>query len=146
MESATFREILLAMSQENVEIVRRLYDAWNADDMAVLADLLDAEFEWRPVLGTAGARATVYRGPDGFLAYRDETEEVVGHIRAEPASFEPYGDLVFVRLIARVQGSRSGVETSARLFHLWALRDGTVVRGTSFERESEALEAAGLQK
>ena len=48
------------MSQENVEIVRRGYESWNRDDMEAGLRDLDPEIEWRPRLGTAGVRATVY--------------------------------------------------------------------------------------
>ena len=70
------------MSQENVEIVRRGYESWNRDDMETGLRDLDPEIEWRPRLGTAGVRATVYHGHEGVLAYK---REVRGGARPDPS-------------------------------------------------------------
>ena len=34
------------MSQENVEIVRALYEAWNRDDFEAWLSLIDPDVEW----------------------------------------------------------------------------------------------------
>ena len=39
------------MSQENVEVVRRAYEAWNAGDMDAVRERLDPGIIWRPVEG-----------------------------------------------------------------------------------------------
>ena len=54
------------MSQENVEIVQRAVEAWNADDLDAFLAELDADVEWHPAIepGLEG-KATIYRGPDG---------------------------------------------------------------------------------
>jgi hypothetical protein len=36
------------MSQENVETVQRVVDAWNADDLDAFLPELDADLEWHP--------------------------------------------------------------------------------------------------
>ena len=48
------------MSQENVEIVRRVFDAFNRRDIAAFLELLDPDVEWVPVL--AVLEGSVYRG------------------------------------------------------------------------------------
>ena len=48
------------MSQENVEIVRRAFEAFNRRDMTAFLDLLDPDVEWVPILAVLEGR--VYRG------------------------------------------------------------------------------------
>ena len=51
------------MSQENVEIVRRVSDAYNRRDLGAMLDELHPEIEWHPWLQLQlGGAATVYRG------------------------------------------------------------------------------------
>jgi ketosteroid isomerase-like protein len=54
------------MSQENVEVVRRVYDAWNAGDMTALRDLCDLDVvmhhrEGWPEAGPSVGREAVMR-------------------------------------------------------------------------------------
>jgi|SRR5215211_7182659 len=134
------------MSQENVEIVRRGYDAWNRNDMKGGLWDLDPEIEWRPRLGTAGVRATLYRGHEGVLAYKREVEEALGAIQVDVLSIEDLGDHVLAHIRASGQGSASGVQVEAEGFHLWAIHAGRAVRFTTYDRRDEALEAAGLRE
>ena len=54
------------MSQENVEIVRRVSDAYNRRDVGAMLDELHPEVEWHPWLQLQlGGGATVYRGHEG---------------------------------------------------------------------------------
>jgi hypothetical protein len=54
------------MSQENVEIVRRVSDAYNRRDVGAMLDELHPEIEWHPWLQLQlGGAATVYRGHQG---------------------------------------------------------------------------------
>ena len=55
------------MSQENVETVRRVFDAFNRRDIAAFLELLDPDVEWRPVLPVVlGGEATVSRARSSF--------------------------------------------------------------------------------
>jgi ketosteroid isomerase-like protein len=127
---------------ENVENIRRGYEAWNGNDTdGVLRDL-DPEIEWRPRLGAAGVRATLYRGHEGVLAYKREVEEALGVIEVDVLSIEDLGDHVLVHVCARGQGSASGVQVEAEAFHLWTMNAGNAIRFTTYDRRDEALEAA----
>src|ERR1700720_3096204 len=91
------------MSNEDVEIITRMYQAWNIGDMDTLADVFDAEGEVRPALSTFLA-STVYRGHDGVAAWYAETFEPWAEMRAEPQRFVDAGErtVVVVGLLARV--------------------------------------------
>ena len=49
------------MSEENVEIVRNLIDAWNEHDEGLSASYLADDIEWAPA-GPAAVDRVVYRG------------------------------------------------------------------------------------
>jgi hypothetical protein len=74
------------MSQEDRELMRRMYRAWNDGDMDALADVFDADVEVRPAL-SAFLAGTVYRGHDGVAAWYAETYEPWAKLRAEPRRF-----------------------------------------------------------
>ena len=50
--------------RENVELVRRAYDAWNRDDMDACLALMDPEVEWHTT-GRLPDVEPVYRGHEG---------------------------------------------------------------------------------
>ena len=103
------------MSQENVEAIRRGYEAWNGGDVDGGLRVLDREIEWRPRLGAAGVRATLYRGHEGVLAYKREVEEAPGAIEVDVLSIEELGDHVLAHIRARGQGS-AGFRSMPRVF------------------------------
>ena len=59
------------MSQENVEVVRQVVEAFNRRDLAAMTQRFDPEIEWEPA-GPAAVERPVYRGRDdvssGFAA------------------------------------------------------------------------------
>jgi len=59
------------MSQENVEVVRQVVEAFNQRDLAAMTQRFDPEIEWEPA-GSAAVERPVYRGLDdvssGFAA------------------------------------------------------------------------------
>jgi hypothetical protein len=64
------------MSQENVEIVRRVSDSYNRRDVGAMLDELHPEIEWHPWLQLQfGGGATVYRGHQGVRKGIRELEE-----------------------------------------------------------------------
>jgi ketosteroid isomerase-like protein len=133
------------MSQ-NVEVIRRGYDAWNRNDMDQALRDVDPDIEWRPRLGAAGVRATLYRGHEGVLAYKREIEEALGAIEVDVLSIEDLDEHVLAHIRARGRGSASGAPVEAEGFHLWTMDGGRAVGFTTYERRDEALRAAGLRE
>jgi ketosteroid isomerase-like protein len=68
----------LAMSQENVETVRRVLEAWNTDDLDAFLAELDPEVEWHPSIEPAlEGDETPHMGLDG--ARKSGTTIAAGH-------------------------------------------------------------------
>ena len=72
------------MSQENVEIVRRVSDAYNRRDVEAMLDELHPEIEWHPWLQIQiGGAATVIGGTKAS-ARESETGRAFSEIQSEP--------------------------------------------------------------
>src|SRR6185312_15119306 len=67
----SLRDTARAMSQENVEVVRKGVDAWNQHDAGLWLSYAAPDVEWMPA-GPAAVEQTVYRGHNevasGFAA------------------------------------------------------------------------------
>src|SRR3954447_7062612 len=135
------------MSQENVEVVRRAFEAFARGDFDYVLDRLDPDVDWHPVIGPLlGVEAL--RGREAVRRFftRDLLDGF-DRFRAEPLAVEDLGGdfvLVMVRYIGR--GESSGIEMDQRLATLYQLRDGKVVTMRDYSTRAEALEAAGLQE
>ena len=132
------------MDASSLDLVRRAYAAWNAGDWGTLLGLADPNIEWRPALGTSLEGATVYYGPEGVRAYRDEVEALLGRISSEPTEIlRATAEHVIVRTHVRGRGADSGIEVDQHFVHAWTIRDGRIVAMRSFPSEREALAAFG---
>ena len=61
-----------------------------------------------------------------------------------PEEFEHVGDRLVVAVRMRARGRASGIPVDARLYDVYTLRQGKIVRMDQFTLRSEAREAAGL--
>jgi ketosteroid isomerase-like protein len=133
------------VSEQNVEIVRTMCDAFCAGDYPTALDLLDSEVEWH---GTAGGldEGQVFRGHsevvaafiDSAGAWESQILETTELIDADKVV------VVFWHEIAR--GRESGAEVETETAVLYAVENGKIVRVTPFMDRAKALEAAGLSE
>jgi ketosteroid isomerase-like protein len=127
----------------DVELITRMYRAWNSGDMAALIDVFDAEVEVHPALG-AFLASTVYRGHEGVAAWYEETYEPWAELHAEPQRFIDAGErtVVVAALRARVPGGQVDVE--GKIAQVVTVRDGRVVRLDGYEEPDAAFAAVGV--
>ena len=130
------------MSQENVELVRRIYDRWAGGDFRAGRELLDPDITtvWAQDFPTAGT----YHGPDQHAAAMREWLSAWTDLRLEATRFVDAGDSVVVPFSLRGRGRESGAEVERRWAHVWTLRNGRVVRFEVHLDIAEALKAVGL--
>jgi ketosteroid isomerase-like protein len=131
------------VSDADVELITRMYRAWNSGDMVALVDAFDADVEVRPALG-AFLASTVYRGHEGVAAWYEETYEPWAELHAEPKRFIDAGEstVVVAALRARVPGGRVDVE--AELAQVVTVRDCKIVRLDGYEEPDAAFAAVGV--
>jgi ketosteroid isomerase-like protein len=133
------------MSRENVELVRRGYEAFASGRLDF--EFLDPEIEWH------GPRefpdlAEPHYGHEGVTRYIAKLNEVFDdYVMVAEEFIDLAGDqvLVFAREGGRGKGSGAEVQTHPT-GHLWTIRDGKAVRMQSYWERSNALEAAGLRE
>jgi ketosteroid isomerase-like protein len=129
------------MSQENVEVVRRLWEAWERRDTETVLGLYDPAIVWE-----SDAFGGSYRGHAGVRQYfRDWLETFEGY-DAKAETFIDAGDKVVVGSRVRGRGKASGVEVGMPGWQVYEVRDGLVIHVNVFETEAEALEAVGLSE
>ncbi len=141
------------MSQENVEIVRSLYEIGAGDWFNVAPDefdrafreSIDEQFEaWLPSDYPEGE--PVFRGREGFDEMMAMLGDTWGKWRIEPERFFDARDrvVVFVRILA--EGGASGVPIEIETAHVWTIRGARATAMHAYRDRSEALEAAGLSE
>jgi uncharacterized protein len=129
------------MSQENVEMVRRGFEAWNAGDMRAYAELFDSDAVVRPPARWPEPGPFVGRDAVRFL---EQLRDAWDTDNVEPiGDFLDAGDRVVMRLAwsGQGQGPAAVMEISVVL----TIRNGKVLSFESFWDHAEALEAIGLQ-
>jgi ketosteroid isomerase-like protein len=131
------------MSAADVELIKRMYHAWNSGDIVALVDAFDADVEVRPALG-AFLASTVYRGHEGVAAWYEETYEPWAELRAEPERFIDAGERIVVvaALRARVPGGQVDVE--GEIAQVVTVQGGRIVRLDGYEEPDDAFAAVGV--
>jgi ketosteroid isomerase-like protein len=126
----------------NVEIVRRLNEAFEARDVEAILALLDPDAEvteWPEALDSK-----TYRGHSGFFEATKSWAEAWEWLHNDIDEMVENGDSVLVRGRTRGKGRGSEVELEIDAFHVYTLRDGKATRIVFFTSEEPALRAAGL--
>jgi ketosteroid isomerase-like protein len=116
------------MSQENVEIALRIFEAFNRRDLQTLGELTDEDWEFVSVL-TAVEGEHTYRGPETWASYFERMDDTWENWRTEDFRvFDAGGDRLAAvcRLVGT--GKSSGASVERKIGIAWRLRDGKVWR------------------
>jgi ketosteroid isomerase-like protein len=130
------------MSEESVEIVRRMFERFAHGDFSGLADAAD-EFEW--VSTSELPDAGTYRG-EAAKRWIAAWAEAFEGFTAEATEIIDAGDKVFVAIFQRGGVAGSQTVVGGHWWIVMTLREGVVVRGEAFVERAQALEAAGLRE
>jgi ketosteroid isomerase-like protein len=133
------------MSQESVEVVRQVVEAFNRRDLAAMTQRFDPEIEWEPAAPAAVERP-VYRGRDdvssGFAAAWEAWEV----FRVEESELRDLEDSIVWLGHAQLKGGTSHVGLDQEFAVHFLVRDLKIVRIRGFLGWQEALQAAGLSE
>ena len=133
------------MSQENVELARRGFEAFARGGRDAVVELLDPEIElWLPS-GLIQAGGT-YRGHEAVLGWMKEWAEAWDEIEYKPEEFIEADDAVVVGVLYDGRGKASGVRTEGRFWYVFKYRNARLRRWELYPDRAHALEAAGLRE
>jgi len=132
------------MSQENVEIVRKMYDGFSRAGVEGMFEFMDPDVDHRAIEG-APDDIGVFCGYDAMRRYYGEWLEMFDdlHMVAEELTDVSEQVVAAVHVTAGMRGSRAKIDM--RLGVVWTLREGRIVHGREYATREEALEAVGLQ-
>jgi ketosteroid isomerase-like protein len=127
------------MSRENVELVRRMYDAYLSGDaegaLAYFHPEVEVDFTVRIDTSVGRGREDLARIVETWVGtwdgYAEEVDDIVD-----------LGDKVCLVGTQRGRGKGSGVELEDQFAGLYELRDGQITRITMFMDVEDALDAA----
>src|SRR5918997_1709984 len=101
------------MSEENVELVRRMMEARNRGDIDTVMTYAAPDIEF-DLSASAGTFAGIYRGRTAVRRLWAAWSEVFSHMRWEEEEFIDAGDAVIVPVHFHARGRGSGAETVTR--------------------------------
>jgi hypothetical protein len=128
------------MSQENVDVVRGIYDAFAAGDVPAVLAAMAPDIVWNEAENFPLADGNPYRGPDAILS------GVFARLAADwdgfavlPEEFLDAGDTVVV--LGRYGGihKASGRTIHAQMAHVWRVREG---KAAAFQQYVDTLQVA----
>ncbi len=127
------------MSQENVEIVRRAYAAFNRRDFDAALDALDPDVEWHQI--TQFPDRAVYRGREEMRDrfWNKQLVEQFGDFRIDVEELVDAGDHVVMIGHIVAHGSASGVPIRLRVVNVLEMRDGKLVRAYDVAGPSQTV-------
>jgi ketosteroid isomerase-like protein len=132
------------MSQENRELVRRIYEdgLFDRDPERVVHEFATPDIEY--VNPPEAVEPGIRRGPAEVLAALLNSSELFDSSRHELHELFDGGDAVVAAVSFWTRSRRSGIELVQEEAHTWTLRDGRIVRFEWGRDLGNALEAAGI--
>ena len=131
------------MATDNVEIVRKLSEAFNENGVDRLLPYFHPDFESTTPPELASEPDT-YRGEEGLRRYFDSFYEVMEGIELRPSEFTGVGSRVVVDFILVARGRTTGIEAEQHAYMVWELRGDKAVRVDLYPDREEAFSAAEL--
>ena len=128
------------MEEENVEKLRRAYEAFNRGDFDAAIEITRPDFEFVRVGGQGSVR-----GAAAFRAWMEP--DAFEDLRLEPLEFRAHGSKVLVHARSLARGAGSGIELDLTNWAVWTFdEDGLATRVEGFldHQKDRALRAADL--
>jgi ketosteroid isomerase-like protein len=133
------------MSEDNVERLRKAYEAMARRDIAAVLPLLDPNVEVHDRPEAPDPRT--YHGHEGAAAALDVSFDAFEAFTLTPERFYDAGDRVVVILKMEGTGRLSGAPVEDRIAHLLTIGDdGLATSLRVFSEPADALAAAGISE
>lgn len=128
------------MPEENIELHRRVVDAFNRRDVERMLTLYDPQIELH-----SAVTASVYHGHAGVRRWNRDLEEAFGEaIRIEPQAYFDLGEHTITFHLLHGRGRSSGVDVAEAFAHVHRWRNGLTVWFKAFADQVDALNTLGI--
>ena len=132
------------MSQENVEVVKAFFNAYNARNSEAVDRLLHPEAEITTLSTRAGMPDHWRRGTT--KRYFERLDEAWTDLRCEIQGYRELGERVVALGVQRGAGMSSHIEVAGDFAVVFVVRNSEIVLLDSYDNWKAALEAAGLRQ
>jgi ketosteroid isomerase-like protein len=117
------------MSQENVQVIRGLYEAFGRGDVPMVLGQMDQSIEWNEAENFIYADRNPYVGPQAvlegvFMRFGSDWDGFT----VTPEEWLDAGDRIVVLGIYSGTHKATGRQVRAQFAHIWSMREGRVVR------------------
>jgi ketosteroid isomerase-like protein len=137
------RELVIALTIDNTELVRTYLEAVNRRDADGMIARATEDLEFVPIM--AALEGHVYRGYDGVRRWLEDMDKYWETFQTEPIDYLDLGDRVLALGCWHAQGRASGVEINGQpaTWLAW-IRDGKIYKWRTFTDREEAFTIAGV--
>jgi ketosteroid isomerase-like protein len=132
------------MSQENVEVVRRMCKAFLAGDVADALDVLHADVTWHGTIGGLEEGRTAHGHNEVIEGFIDSLRDWERH-SLDVEAYLDAGDRVVVLWHERGRGKRSGVEVETRTAVIYTVRGDEVIEVQGYMDRQQASKPWGCR-
>jgi ketosteroid isomerase-like protein len=132
------------MAQENVEIVRRGFEAWEQGDLAAHLRLVHEDIVCARVAPLINPRT--YHGIEGYLEFAGEWLAPYDDLTFLPNEYIDAGDRVLVEVPQEGRLAGSDRVVRGTFWFLMTLHDGKLIKFEIYGERDQALQAAGLSE
>lgn len=133
------------MSQENVELYRRAFRAFNARDIEAFIALCDPHIDFHSTFAAVGGAR--YSGHDGLRRWHRDLEDAWGEgIRVEPEAYFDIDNQTLTFGVLYGRGRQSGAEVVMPYAGVARWRDGVCTYWKAYGEKESALRDLGLSE
>ena len=129
------------MADRLIEILERLFEAFNRDDAETVVSHLDPDL----VVLDPDRTGRTYRGYAGFRELVEEWLESWDDYSVEVTGLTRNGDRILADLVQSGVGRGSGIKFNEPLFQVFTFGGDKVVRFEIYNERADAERAAGLR-
>lgn len=133
------------MSQQNVDLMRRAYKAFDSGDIEAMIALCHPNVEFHSTFAAVGG--AVYHGHDGMRSWHRELKDVWGEdIRWEAEVYFDLGEQTLAFQVAHARGRHSGADVALPGAFVVRWHDGLAVYGKGYAHREDALSDLGVSE
>lgn len=127
------------MSQEDLQVVKAFFDAYNARDSEAVDEMLHPEAEITTLSTRAGMPDHWRKGTTS--QYFEQLDQAWTNLRAEVQDYRDLGERVVALGVLRGAGMSSHIEVARDFATVFAIRNGRILVLDTYDNWADGLEA-----